>query len=103
MVVAHAARVRLNHPEPFLDSPVHGEHAEHQRHLTRRRIQLMVERTGRLRLILGLIVCVAVSAAAIFSDLSSFDPFGPGIGWSPGVLLVMFASAFLLVRGRFEE
>jgi len=77
--------------------------AEHERHLRRRRFQLLLERAGRLRVILGLLVCVAVSVLAIWVDLSPYDPFGPGIGWSPGILVVTFASAFLLIRSRYEE
>jgi basic amino acid/polyamine antiporter, APA family len=104
LVIPHAARVRLKHPEQVRDQPVPElTGAEHQRHLGRRRLQLMVERAGRLRLVLGLLVCIAVSALAIYVDLSHYDPFGPGLGWSPGVLVVTFAAAFLLVRSRYEE
>ena len=104
LVIPHAARVRLKHPELVRDQPLREQVSpEHQRHLGRRRLQLMVERAGRLRLVLGLLVCVAVSALAIYVDLSAYDPFGPGLGWSPGVLIVTFASAFLLVRSRYEE
>jgi basic amino acid/polyamine antiporter, APA family len=104
LVIPHSARVRLKHPERIPAAPI-PERAgvEHQRHLGRRRVQLMMERAGRLRVILGLLICLAVSVLAIYVDLSSYDPFGPGIGWSPGVLLVIFISAFLLVRSRYEE
>ena len=104
LVIPHAARVRLKHPELVRDSPLpHESSREHQRHLRRRRLQLMVERAGRLRVILGLLICVAVSVLAIYVDLSRYDPFGPDLGWSPGVLVVTFAAAFLLVRSRYEE
>jgi hypothetical protein len=63
----------------------------------------MVERAGRMRVILGLMICFAVSLLAIYADLSPYDPFGPGIGWSPGILVVTFISAFLLIRGRYED
>ena len=36
------------------------------------------------------------------TDLSPLDPFGPQLGWSPGVLLVVWASVYLLARGRSE-
>jgi APA family basic amino acid/polyamine antiporter len=102
LVIPHSARVRLKHPERVRDEPVPAA-PEHQRHLARRRFQLMVERAGRLRVILGLMICFAVSLLAIYADLSPYDPFGPGIGWSPGILVVTFASAFLLIRGRYED
>jgi hypothetical protein len=41
--------------------------------------------------------------AAVYFDLSPYDPFGSGIGWSPGILLVTFISAALLIRSRYEE
>jgi hypothetical protein len=104
LVIPHSARVRLKHPERIRDEPVpEVAVAEHQRHLARRRFQLMLERAGRLRVILGLLVCVAVSVLAVWADLSPYDPFGPGIGWSPGILVVTFISAFLLIRSRYEE
>jgi APA family basic amino acid/polyamine antiporter len=104
LVIPHSARVRLKHPERVRDTPLHQQLGpEHQRHLGRRRVRLMLERAGRLRVILGLLICAAISVLAIYADLSPVDPFGPGIGWSPGVLLVTFASAFLLVRSRYEE
>ena len=102
LVIPHSARVRLKHPERVRDEPVPPAPA-HPRHRTRRRIQLMVERAGRLRVILGLMTCFAASLLAIYADLSPYDPFGPGIGWSPGILLVTFVSAFLLIRGRYED
>jgi basic amino acid/polyamine antiporter, APA family len=104
LVIPHSARVRLKHPERVRDIPLHERAAgEHQRHLGRRRVRLMLERAGRLRVVLGLLVCAAISVLAIYADLSTLDPFGTGIGWSPGILLVTFVSAFLLVRSRYEE
>jgi len=102
LVIPHSARVRLKHPERVFDQPVPAV-PEHQRHSGRRRLQLMVERAGRMRVILGLMICFAVSLLAIYADLSPYDPFGPGIGWSPGILVVTFISAFLLIRGRYED
>ena len=104
LVIPHSARVRLKHPERLRDEPIPEQATgQYQRHTTRRRFQLMVERAGRLRVILGLLVCLAVSLLAIYVDLSRYDPFGPGIGWSPGILLVTFISGFLLIRSRYEE
>ena len=104
LVIPHSARVRLKHPERVFDQPLPEPTAtEHQRHTTRRRVQLMVERAGALRVSLGLMICVALSVMAVYIDLSRYDPFGPGLGWSPGILGVMFISAFLLVRSRYEN
>ena len=102
LVIPHSARVRLKHPERIRDEPVPPAPV-HERHRTRRRIQLLIERAGRMRVILGLMICFAVSLLAIYADLSAYDPFGPGIGWSPGILVVTFVSAFLLIRGRYED
>jgi basic amino acid/polyamine antiporter, APA family len=104
LVIPHSARVRLKHPERVFDQPLPEPAAvEHQRHSTRRRLQLMVERAGRLRISLGLMICIAVSVLAVYVDLSRYDPFGPGLGWSPGILVVTFISAFLLIRSRYED
>jgi APA family basic amino acid/polyamine antiporter len=104
LAVPHAARIRLKHPEQVRDLPAPlPAVSEHQRRRRLRRFQLAVERAGRLRVGLGLAVCLAVSILAVYLDLSRYDPFGPGLGWSPGVLVVTFLSAFLLVRSRYEE
>ena len=54
------------------------------------------------RIILWVLIATAVSLVAILLDLSPADPFGPKIGWSPGVLLVVWVSVYLLARGRRE-
>jgi hypothetical protein len=51
---------------------------------------------------IGLLLCVAISALAVAFDLSPYDPFGPGLGWSPGILAVTFAAAWMLLRSRDE-
>ncbi len=58
-------------------------------------------RTAYRGLVLAIAAVFAVLALAF--DLSSYDPFGPGLGWSPGVLLVIGLSAYLLYRGRGES
>jgi APA family basic amino acid/polyamine antiporter len=44
--------------------------------------------------------CVAVAAAAVLIDLSPLDPTGPGLGWSPGVIVIATVVALALVGGR---
>jgi hypothetical protein len=53
----------------------------------------------------GLIVLVfaAVSGLAVGLDLSPYDPFGPGLGWSPGIVLVALMAAYLLNRSHSER
>jgi len=46
--------------------------------------------------------CLAVGVLAVVVDLSPLDPFGPGLGWSPGVLLIAVIVALLLIRSRRE-
>jgi amino acid transporter len=48
------------------------------------------------------IVAVVVSLLALLLDLSPLDPFGPSLGWSPGVLVMVWVSVYLLARGRSE-
>jgi APA family basic amino acid/polyamine antiporter len=49
------------------------------------------------------LVCVGVGVLAVAVDLSPLDPFGPGLGWSPGVVVVSLLCAYLLVRSREER
>ena len=36
-------------------------------------------------------------------DLSPLDPFGPGLGWSPGLVVVAFLAAYVLNRSHAEQ
>jgi hypothetical protein len=49
------------------------------------------------------LVFAAVSGLAVGLDLSPIDPFGPGLGWSPGIVLVALITAYLLNRGHQER
>jgi APA family basic amino acid/polyamine antiporter len=66
-------------------------------------LQLLIQRHGRMRVTIGLLLCAAVSVLAVAFDLSPYDPFGPGLGWSPGILAVTFAAAWMLLRSRDES
>jgi APA family basic amino acid/polyamine antiporter len=60
-------------------------------------------RPAILRAIVVSVLAVAVSAVAVSFDLSPYDPFGPSLGWSPGVLLMICVSAYLILRGKSEH
>ena len=98
-----AARYRLGRRERVL---AHAAPLPERRIRRRRRllgVQLFFARHGYLRGALIVIVFAAVSGLAVGIDLSSYDPFGPGIGWSPGIVLMALFSAYLLNRGRAEQ
>jgi basic amino acid/polyamine antiporter, APA family len=48
------------------------------------------------------ILILAVITLAVVIDLSPLDPFGPGIGWSPGVIMIALLCGFLLLRNRLD-
>jgi hypothetical protein len=54
------------------------------------------------RTVMWAMVAIVISVLAILADLSPLDPFVPQLGWSPGVLLVVWTSVYLLARGRSE-
>ncbi len=65
--------------------------------------ELYWKRHGNVRGALIVAVFAAVSGLAVGLDLSPFDPFGPGLGWSPGIVLVALIAAYLLNRGHLEQ
>ena len=75
----------------------------HQRARWRLELELFFARHGSLRggLIVG--TFAIISGLAVGFDLSSYDPFGPGIGWSPGLVVVSFIAAYLLIRSQSEQ
>ncbi len=52
---------------------------------------------------LALSLTLLIGVGAVAFDLSSYDPFGPGLGWSVGVVAVLAVCAYLLLRSRLEE
>ncbi len=89
--VEEAVSAGLPHPEPAV-RPSAGL----------RGLRLIAERHGRLRVAAGFVLCGVVAVLAVALDLSPYDPFGPGLGWSPGILIVTFVAAWLLLRSRHE-
>src|SRR5438445_6571461 len=85
----------------------HGAAARHvhERHrpVWHLELELFFARHGAIRGVLIVLVFAAVSGLAIFVDLSRFDPFGPGLGWSPGLVVVAFLAAYVLNRSHSEQ
>src|SRR5712664_1116008 len=65
--------------------------------------ELFFARHGAARGILIVLVFASVSGLAVGVDLSNYDPFGPGLGWSPGIVLVALIAAYLLNRSHAEQ
>jgi len=88
-IAAHAAAVPLRH----------------QPHRRSWRVgwELYWKRHGNVRGGLIVLVFAAVSGLAVGLDLSPYDPTGPGIGWSPGIVLVALIAAYLLQRSHSEQ
>ena len=66
-------------------------------------IELFFARHGALRGVLIVLVFAVVSGLAVLVDLSPLDPTGPGLGWSPGLVIVAFIAAYLLNRSHAEQ
>ena len=77
----------------------------HVRHRRTWRVgwDLYWRRHGNVRGGLIVLVFAAVSGFAVGVDLSSYDPFGPGLGWSPGIVVVALIAAYLLNRSHSEQ
>jgi APA family basic amino acid/polyamine antiporter len=88
-VAAHAATVPA------------ASHRSHRRGW-RLEMELFFARHGNVRGMLIVLVFAAVSGLAVGVDLSSYDPFGPGLGWSPGIVVTTLLAAYLLNRSHGE-
>ena len=88
-VAAHAATTR------------EIRHRSHRRGW-RLEIELFFARHGNVRGFLIVAVFAAVSGLAVGVDLSAYDPFGTGIGWSPGIVVTTLLAAYLLNRSHSE-
>ncbi|MHB8588914.1 MAG: APC family permease [Candidatus Dormibacteraceae bacterium] len=66
-------------------------------------VDLFFARHGAVRGVLIVLVFAATSGLAVYVDLSRYDPFGPSLGWSPGLVLVAFIAAYLLNRSHGER
>ena len=87
-IAAHAARAIAVH--------------EHHRPAWQLELELFFARHGAIRGALIVLVFAAISGLAVFVDLSGQEPFGPGLGWSPGLVVVAFLAAYVLNRSHAE-
>ncbi len=88
-IAAHAATLQVSH--------------ERHRPAWQLEVELFFARHGTARGMLIVITFAAVSGLAVFVDLSRYDPFGPGLGWSPGLIAAAFIAAYLLNRSHSER
>jgi basic amino acid/polyamine antiporter, APA family len=99
-----SARYRMGRRERVSGHVAAARHV-HERHRPawQLELELFFARHGAIRGVLIVLVFAAVSGLAIFVDLSPFDPFGPGLGWSPGLVVVAFLAAYVLNRSHAEQ
>jgi len=99
-----SARYRMGRRERITAHAARARHV-HERHRPawQLELELFFARHGAIRGVLIALVFAAVSGFAVFIDLSAFDPFGPGLGWSPGLVIVAFLAAYVLNRSHSEE
>ncbi len=99
-----SARYRMGRRERIAAHAARGITVrERHRSTWRLEIELFFARHGAIRGVLIVAVFAAVSGLAVFVDLSPYDPFGPGLGWSPGLVVVAFLAAYLLNRSHSEQ
>jgi amino acid transporter len=99
-----AARYRLGRRERIAaHAAVEPVHRRRTRPGWQLEFELFFLRHGAARGILIVLVFAAVSGLAVGVDLSNYDPFGPGLGWSPGIVLVALIAAYLLNRSHAEQ
>ena len=79
--------------------------APHRRHRPTWQLEfeLFFARHGAVRGVLIVLVFAATSLLAVGVDLSRNDPFGPGLQWSPGLVVVSLLAAYLLNRSHGEQ
>lgn len=99
-----SARYRMGRRERIAAHAASLErHHERHRPTWQLELELFFARHGTVRGALIVLTFAAVSGFAVFVDLSKYDPFGPGLGWSPGLVAVAFFAAYLLNRSHSEQ
>jgi APA family basic amino acid/polyamine antiporter len=99
-----SARYRMGRRERIAAHAVPAHHI-HERHRPswQLELELFFARHGAVRGLLIVVVFAAISGLAVLVDLSPIDPTGPGLGWSPGLVIVAFIAAYLLNRSHSEQ
>ena len=100
-----AARYRLGRRERIAAHAAAAESVRRPTHRSDWRLgwELFFARHGNVRGALIVLVFAAVSGLAVGVDLSPYDPTGPGIGWSPGIVVTALIAAYLLNRSHQER
>jgi APA family basic amino acid/polyamine antiporter len=99
-----AARYRYGRRERIAAHAAQAAGARHRSHRRGWRLgwELYFARHGNVRGILIVLVFAAVSGLAVGVDLSPYDPTGPGLSWSPGIVITTLIAAYLLNRSHSE-
>jgi hypothetical protein len=100
----YAARVHVGRrPHPLKEAVVtrSAEAAEHAT-LRGRALGFLggLSNPHRVLMVLVAVAGVAVAVAAVAIDLSPLDPTGPGLGWSPGVIVITVIVVLAVFGGR---
>jgi hypothetical protein len=99
-----SARYRMGRRERISGHTARVRHVrEGHRPAWQLELELFFVRHGAVRGVLIVVAFAAVSGLAVFLDLSPLDPTGPGLGWSPGLVIVAFIAAYLLNRSHLEQ
>jgi basic amino acid/polyamine antiporter, APA family len=98
-----AARFKHGRRVPAHAAAAAAKARHHHRRSWRLGWELYFARHGNVRGMLIVLVFAAVSGLAVGVDLSPADPFGSGIGWSPGIVLTTLLAAYLLNRSHSEQ
>src|SRR3984893_2809838 len=100
-----AARYRVGRRERIAAPPATAKSFPRPGHRSDWRLgwELFFARHGNVRGALIVLVFAAVSGLAVGVDLSPLDPFGPGLGWPPGIVLTSLIAAYLLNRSHQER
>jgi APA family basic amino acid/polyamine antiporter len=102
----YTARVRVGRRHHLKEAVITSSLAHAVGPTVPQRLATFVSGLSNMRRALALAVllgCLAVSVLAVLIDLSPLDPTGPGLGWSPGVLLIALIVALLLVGSHDED
>lgn len=78
-----------------------GEAPEQQRRVKIRFDRATITRDPRRLLEVAGLTLLSMGAVAL--DLSPYDPFGPGVSWSLGVVAIFLIVSLILLRSRSES